>query len=124
MVHFDNELPGEVELADFGYEVNEDVVGGGGKRRQWEGLGIVENSESNLGRVFEAEEGLVEEVRGQSDAVELQRGLHGMEWVMVVKENLRNRVCVCRGLEVGEVERREGADLEGKNASLDHPQSH
>lgn len=73
MVHFDNELPGEVKLADFGYEVNEDVVGGGGKRRQWEGLGIVENSESNLGRVFEAEEGLVEEVRGQSDAVELQR---------------------------------------------------
>ncbi len=38
--------------------------------------------------MFEAEKGLVEELRGESDAVELERGLHGMEWVVVVEEDL------------------------------------
>jgi hypothetical protein len=90
LVHFDNELPSEIELADFGNEVDEEVVGGGGERRGREGLGVVEKGEGDFGRVFEAEEGLVEEVRGESDAVELERGLHGVEGVVVVEEDLRD----------------------------------
>jgi hypothetical protein len=90
LVHFDNELPSEIELADLGDEVDEEVVGSGGERRGREGLGVVEKGEGDLGRVFEAEEGLVEEVRGESDAVELERGLHGVEGVVVVEQHLRD----------------------------------
>lgn len=64
----------------------------------------------------------MEELRGKSDAVELQRRLHGMKGVIVVEKDLRDRFGIVRGLEDREVERREGANLEseGKEASLKH----
>ena len=94
LVHLDNELPNDVELTDLAEDVDEEVVGGGGEGREREGFGKVEKGEGNLGRVGEAEEGLVEEVGGKRDAVELERGFHGVEGVVVVKEDLGDHVGV------------------------------
>lgn len=88
VVHFEDELPSDVVLADLGEDVNEEVEGGGGERRVREGLGIVEEGEGNFGIVDEAQEGLVEQLRRESDAVELQRRLHGVEGVVVVDKDL------------------------------------
>lgn len=59
-------------MANFGEEVNEDVKGSGGERRGRERFGVVEKSEGDFGRVFEAEKSLVEEVRSECDAMELE----------------------------------------------------
>lgn len=45
--------------------------------------------EGNFGGVLETKKSLVKKVRGKSNAVELKRGLHGVKWVVVVKEELR-----------------------------------
>lgn len=88
--HVDDELPGDVELANLGDDVDEEIEGLGGerKKRAWEMLGVVEEGEGNFGIVVETEEGLVEEVWGKRDAMELERRLHGVEWVVVVEEDL------------------------------------
>lgn len=59
LVHLDDELPSDVELADFGEDVDEEVVGGSGERRRGEGLGVMEEGKGNLGRMPDAKEGLV-----------------------------------------------------------------
>lgn len=94
LVHLDNELPNDVELTDLTEDVDEEVVGGGGGGREREGFGKVEKGEGNLGRVGEAEDGLVEEVGGERDAVELERRFHGVEGVVVVEEDLGDHVGV------------------------------
>ena len=48
------------------------MKGRGGERRGREIFGIVEKSEGDFGRVFEAEESLVEEMRSECDAMELE----------------------------------------------------
>lgn len=88
LVHLDDELPSDVELADFGEDIDEEVVGDSGERRRWEGLGIMEERKSNLGRMPEAKEGLMEEMGGERNAVELERGFHGVEGVVVVKKDV------------------------------------
>lgn len=72
MIHFKNELPNDVELADFAEYVDDEVVGGGGeeRNRRRDGFGIVEKREGNFGRVLKAEKGLVEKKRGEGDAME------------------------------------------------------
>lgn len=88
VVHFEDELPSDVVLADLGDYVNEEVEGGDGERRVGKGLGIVEEGKGNFGIVDEAHEGVVEDLRRESDAVELQRRLHRMEGVVVVDKDL------------------------------------
>lgn len=73
VVHLKNEMPGGVELADFGEDVDEDVVGGSGEGVEGEGFGVVKEGEGDFGVVGEAKEGLVEEVSGEGDGVELER---------------------------------------------------
>lgn len=87
-VHFDDELPGNIELSNLGHDVDEEVVGGRGEGRVRERFGIVEKRESDFGVVFDAEEGLGEKVRGEGDAVELERRFHGVERVVVLEEDL------------------------------------
>lgn len=101
-VHFEDELPSDVVLADLGDDVDEEVEGVGGEGWVGEGLGVVEEGEGNFGIVLEAEERVVEEVGGESDAVELERGLHGVEGVVVVEEDLRYQFGVVLGCWVGE----------------------
>lgn len=59
LVHLDNELPRDVELADFSKDVDEEVVRSGCERRGGEGLGIMEEGKGNFGGVPKAKEGLV-----------------------------------------------------------------
>lgn len=94
LVHLDNELPSDVELADFAEDVDEKVVGGGCERRGREGLGKVEEGKGNFGRVPEAQEGLVKKVSGERNAVELERGLHGVEGVVVMKKDFGHQIGV------------------------------
>lgn len=58
-------MPGGVELADFGENIKEDIVGGSGDGVGGEGVGVVEEGEGDFGVVGEAEKGLIEEVRGK-----------------------------------------------------------
>lgn len=60
-------MPGGVELANFGEDVDEYVVGGSGEGVEGEGFGVVEEGEGDFGVVGEAEEGLIEEVGGEGD---------------------------------------------------------
>lgn len=116
LVHFENELPNDVELADFRENVDDEVVGGGGEEGRWgrrEGFGIEKEGEGNLGRVLKAEENLVEKERGEGDAVELDGGFHGVERVVVGEEELGEGISFLRGLEFGEVEGRRGEETEG-----------
>lgn len=48
------------------------MKGSGGERTGRERFGVVEKSEGDFGRVFEAEKSLVEEVRSECDAMELK----------------------------------------------------
>ena len=92
MIHFENELPNDVELANFSEYVDDEVVGGGGEEergRRREGFGIEEEGKGNLGRVLETEESLVEKERSEGDAVEeLDGGFHAVERVVVAEEDL------------------------------------
>lgn len=57
-------------------------------------LGPQEEGEGNFGDVSEAEKGLVNEVSGEGDAVELKRGLHSVERVVVLKEDFGDQISV------------------------------
>ena len=48
------------------------MKGSGGEWRGRERFGIVEKCEGDFGRVFEAKESLVEEMRSECDAMELE----------------------------------------------------
>ncbi|RDX67916.1 hypothetical protein CR513_53153, partial [Mucuna pruriens] len=91
LVHFDDELPRDVELAHLGHDVDEEGVGGESERGIREGFGVVEEGEGDFGVMLEAEEGFQEEVRGESDAVELEARLHGVERVVLLQEELRHQ---------------------------------
>lgn len=52
----------------------------------------MEEGKGNFGRVTEAEKGLVEKVSRERDPVELLRRFHEVERVVVVEEDLRERV--------------------------------
>ncbi|KAK3211703.1 hypothetical protein Dsin_016409 [Dipteronia sinensis] len=86
LVHLDDELPSDIELSNFGENVDNEIVGRSGERVGRERTGIMEKSEGNFGRVLETKEGLVDEMRRESDAVKLEGGFHGVEGV-VVSEN-------------------------------------
>lgn len=94
MGHFEDELPGDVELADFGENVDEEVEGGGVVAVGGLGFGPREEGKGDLGTVGEAEEGLVDEAGGEGDAVELERGFHGVEGVVVLEEDSGDEVGV------------------------------
>lgn len=91
MVHFDDELPRDVELANLSHGVDEEGEGGVGERGVGEGFGVVEEGEGDFGVVFEAEEGVEEEGGGEGDAVELEGRLGGVEGVVVLQEELRDQ---------------------------------
>ncbi|PON62060.1 hypothetical protein PanWU01x14_140530 [Parasponia andersonii] len=93
-LHLEDELPSDVVLADLGDDVDKEIVRGGGERRVRELLGVVEEGEGNFGIVFEPEEGLVEEVPGERDSMELERRFHGVERVVVVEKELRHGIGV------------------------------
>lgn len=79
-------MPGDVELADFGEGVDEEVVGVGVVAVVWlVGFGVVEEGEGDFGGVAEAEEGLLDEVGGEVDSGELEWGFGGVERVVVVE---------------------------------------
>ncbi|RAL45183.1 hypothetical protein DM860_014593 [Cuscuta australis] len=72
LFHLDDELPSDIELPDFGEDVDEEVEGGGVQRGTGVGLGEIEKSEGDFGRVSETEEGLVDEERGKGNSGELK----------------------------------------------------
>ena len=96
MVHFENELPNDVELTNFTEYVDDEVVGGGGEEgrgRGREGFGIEEEGEGNFGRMLETEESLIEKERREGDPVEeLDGGFHAVERIVVGEEDLRKGV--------------------------------
>lgn len=89
VVHFNDELPSDVILTDLGKDVDEQVEGGRGERRVGKGLGILEEGKSNFGIIGEAEEGVVDKLGGESNTMELERGFHGVEGIMVVDKDFR-----------------------------------
>lgn len=91
MVHFEDELPNDVELADLAENVDDEVVGGCGEERRGrrrEGFGKEEKGEGNFGRVLEAEESLVEKEGSKVDAMDLEGRFHEVERVVVGEEDL------------------------------------
>lgn len=80
-------MPNDVELAYLRENVDDDIVGGGRKSSEVVGgrerVGIIEKGEGNLGRVMKAEKGLVKEMGGKRNAVELKRRFHGVERIVV-----------------------------------------
>lgn len=65
-------------------------------------MGPREEREGDFGVGFQAEEGLLEDVRGERDAGELEGGFGGVEGVVVVEEEGGDEVCVGGGHEGGE----------------------
>lgn len=53
MVHFNNELRSEIELMNFGDNINEEIVGLKRERWVWERFGEIVKGESDFGVVFE-----------------------------------------------------------------------
>lgn len=56
MVHFDNELPSDVELMNFGHGIDDEVIGGVRERRVRERFAVIEKRECDFGVVFEIDE--------------------------------------------------------------------
>lgn len=96
LLHLDNKLPRYVKLMDLSENVDHDIIGNGGNdgRRRRDRESILEKGEGNFGVVAETEESLVEEMRGKREAVELKRRFHGVEWVVMVEQDLGKQLSV------------------------------
>lgn len=100
LIHFDDQLPGDVELPNFGENVDNEVVRNNVVGMMGVVLGPEEKGEGNFGGVSEAQKGLVNEVRGEGNAVELERGLHGVERVVVLEQDSGDQIGVVGRLDV------------------------
>lgn len=54
----------------------------------------MEEGKGNLGIIGETEEGVVDELGGESNTVELERGLHSVEGIMVVDKDFRYQLSI------------------------------
>lgn len=101
LVHLDDELPRDVELADLPQHIDHEVVGVGAVGVLGVVAGADEEAEGDLRSVAEAEEGLVHEVAREADAGELKGGLQRVEGVVVVDEEAGEGIGVGGGPEWG-----------------------